>query len=780
MYHKLLCNPKTTMNYLFVIVLVLSVSILLCPIRAQAASETEDNGTRATATAIQLNEQVSGAISSSSDDDWYKFTLTQDGRVNIQFTHQDLTSSSSYWRLYVYDANGSNITGGSEVSFAVTGDGTTYNLPELGLAKGTYYIKITEASYVNTSTYTIKAGFTATSAAEKEPNASRAAATSLTLNTAFRGSIYSSYDDDWYKFTLTQDGRVNIQFTHQDLTSSSSYWRLYVYDTNGDNITGGSEVSFAVTGDGTTYNLPELGLAKGTYYIKITEASYVNTSTYTIKAGFTATSAAEKEPNASRAAATALTLNTAFRGSVYSSYDDDWYKFTLTQDGRVNIQFTHQDLTSSSSYWRLYVYDTNGNNITGGSEVSFAVTGDGTAYNLPELGLAKGTYYIKITEASYVNTSTYTIKASFTATSAAEKEPNASRATATDLTLKTAFRGSIYSSYDEDYYRFDLSKADTVTIRFTHDNLESTSNYWALALYNSEGNTINIGNSSRYNVRGDQTPVVLSVGLSAGTYYMLVDSSSYVNTSTYTLTIDSPANNPVAAGWQHDSNGWWYLRADGTYPKNEWEKIDGKWYHFDTKGYMQTGWQKIGSSWYYLGTSGAMQTGWQKINNQWYYLNSSGVMQTGWQKIGSQWYHFNSSGVMQTSWLKVNNQWYYLNSSGVMQTGWLKVNNQWYYLNSSGVMQTGWQTISGKTYYFKSNGRMAVSEWIDGWWLSADGTWTYKYQASWKKDARGWWYGDSSGWYAKNATYTIDGNQYTFDSYGYLINRSIQLEAENN
>ena len=63
----------------------------------------------------------------------------------------------------------------------------------------------------------------------------------------------------------------------------------------------------------------------------------------------------------------------------------------------------------------------------------------------------------------------------------------------------------------------------------------------------------------------------------------------------------------------------------------------------------------------------------------------------------------------------------------------------------------------------------AANEWWDGWWLGADGTVTYQYKGSWHKDSKGWWYGDTSGWYAKNATYTIDGVAYRFDSNGYVV-----------
>ena len=184
----------------------------------------------------------------------------------------------------------------------------------------------------------------------------------------------------------------------------------------------------------------------------------------------------------------------------------------------------------------------------------------------------------------------------------------------------------------------------------------------------------------------------------------------------------------VPYGWENSSEGWRYVEYNGTMKKNAWLLTGGRWYHFDAQGLMQTGWQKINEKWYYFSASGAMQTGWQKVNGKWYYLNSSGAMQTGWQKV----------------------------------------NGKWYYLNSSGAMQTGWQKINEKWYYFKNSGAMAANEWCGGWWLNANGSWTYPYKASWKTNAKGKWFGDTSGWYAKDCTLMINDVSYTFDANGYM------------
>ena len=85
--------------------------------------------------------------------------------------------------------------------------------------------------------------------------------------------------------------------------------------------------------------------------------------------------------------------------------------------------------------------------------------------------------------------------------------------------------------------------------------------------------------------------------------------------------------------WIQDEKGWWYKRADGSYPKNSWgyEAYNGKsyWYYFLDSGYMATGWMDVNGSKYYLfpnsdGWKGRMLTGWQWIDGNCYYLDSQG------------------------------------------------------------------------------------------------------------------------------------------------------------
>lgn len=154
------------------------------------------------------------------------------------------------------------------------------------------------------------------------------------------------------------------------------------------------------------------------------------------------------------------------------------------------------------------------------------------------------------------------------------------------------------------------------------------------------------------------------------------------------------ATSSVSGTWIKASNGkWWYKHADGSYTKNDWEKIDGKWYYFDADGWMRTGWLRV--------------------NYKWYYLNPTGDMRTGWLNYKEKWYYFLSNGVMNTGWLNRNYIWYYFDdTTGAMVTGWRKINGYWYYFLENGYMNTANLLQDNRFYTFYDTGRILFSQII--------------------------------------------------------------------
>ena len=158
-----------------------------------------------------------------------------------------------------------------------------------------------------------------------------------------------------------------------------------------------------------------------------------------------------------------------------------------------------------------------------------------------------------------------------------------------------------------------------------------------------------------------------------------------------------PGKVKVTGSWLKDNTGWWYRNTDGTYPRNQWQYIDGNWYHFDQNGYMQTGWLQLGNTWYYLKSSGAM------ASNEWvdggvYYVDANGIYIPGktqttgsWQKDNTGWWYRNADGSYPTDkWEEINSKWYHFNTSGYMETGWITTGDLWYHLAESGELTCGY------------------------------------------------------------------------------------------
>ena len=107
-------------------------------------------------------------------------------------------------------------------------------------------------------------------------------------------------------------------------------------------------------------------------------------------------------------------------------------------------------------------------------------------------------------------------------------------------------------------------------------------------------------------------------------------SDSSGSTSAVSTSPSSSPSSSAAGAWVEDSIGWWYRRADGTYPVNQWfrDPADGRYYMFDGRGYMMTGW-----------------IGWE---NRHYYCDPNGspmgAMVTGDVTIDGVAYHFDDTG----------------------------------------------------------------------------------------------------------------------------------------
>ncbi|MBU2428681.1 MAG: pre-peptidase C-terminal domain-containing protein [Gammaproteobacteria bacterium] len=129
-------------------VLLGAVALLLSSnAHACLQQESESNNTEGTAdSGLCSNQQVTGAIGSSSDVDWYSFDTTSTGNITVKLSH----GSSVDFDFYLYRSSGSYILSGQSSSNPETG---TYN----AAAAGKHYVKVSR--YKGTGNYQLTVTF---------------------------------------------------------------------------------------------------------------------------------------------------------------------------------------------------------------------------------------------------------------------------------------------------------------------------------------------------------------------------------------------------------------------------------------------------------------------------------------------------------------------------------------------------------------------------------------------------------------------------------------------
>jgi hypothetical protein len=105
----------------------------------------------------------------------------------------------------------------------------------------------------------------------------------------------------------------------------------------------------------------------------------------------------------------------------------------------------------------------------------------------------------------------------------------------------------------------------------------------------------------------------------------------------------------ATGSWKKNNKGIWYEDTKGWYPRNRWQKIDGKWYYFKSSGYAAV--NEFVQGWW-VGSNGAwndpVHYSWHKSGGKWWY----GVI-GGWYAknktytIDGKTYTFDSHGYLK-------------------------------------------------------------------------------------------------------------------------------------
>ena len=377
---------------------------LVTTFTATSAFEKELNDTKETANTIGVGKALYGSSSQRTegyDHDWFVFELLQDSCVNLSFAHEDLTFPKAGWNIKILSENDEVVC-----DFTSKLTDTLIKTGTIGLKAGIYYIKVENVSTI-ASTYSMVLGVDKAVNHEFELNDTPETAIDLPQNIAMGGSLADrllSLDKDYYRINVTEDGVLDITFSHEALEGDKNGWNIRVLkEENGEYYEIVKKISVWNSKECVIANL---GLEKGEYFIVIDGDSLsYNSASYKLQWVLTPRSDFETEPNGTMLRAKEIEANTFYYGAIISSdmdFDEDYYKFEITEERNVILQLGHEKINDSSLTWIASIVDEDGYEIC-----SVESSLNEGLVNADKVTLPEGTYYVKVETGMYGSEAPY-------------------------------------------------------------------------------------------------------------------------------------------------------------------------------------------------------------------------------------------------------------------------------------------------------------------------------------------------------------------------------------
>lgn len=302
-------------------------------------------------------------------------------------------------------------------------------------------------------------------------------ATSYTVGTSVNGVLAEGKDKrQYYMFTLESSGAIH-------LTGSAymQYIHSYIYDENANKLYDSSDhwnsTSEVIALDKIIY------LTSGTYYFCL-DSDY--TGDYNFILSFESSNETFKEKNggSNNAINTASTVDvqgTQYNAQLAINDEKDFFKINLPDSGKIDFNATFFKMKNVN--WKLYTQ-------SGEQLLSRDEWWNSTTQNITVdegLYLTSGTYYLAVSV--YNSTGKYTFSLNFH--SANETFPESSGGsnnaieTASPLLLENGCQGQLALNDDRDFYSFNLSSDQTITI-----SSEMQIERVYIKLYDAQGNEI--------------------------------------------------------------------------------------------------------------------------------------------------------------------------------------------------------------------------------------------------------------------------------------------------
>lgn len=356
---------------------------------------------------VQVNNDYTDNLNKSGDRDYFRFTLTEPGYLNVDLITTNIYNGNP-WSVTLSQADSNwNLT---SIESMYAGKTPSSAFDGKRLPAGNYCVMVTSWDFTADS-YKLSIRFapendTASLCYEKEYNNNIQQATNIDLNKDYKGNLNNSNDVDFFRFNVLQYGKVTASIRPVQIQNSNTWiFALYSVDSNGSL----SLLQSKYCGSTAFEQLNSMRLPMGSYAIKISYWYYNNTD-YIINAGFTPdtdthTQGYEREYNDTILTANNIITNKDFTGNLNDSSDKDFYHFMLTSPQKITTSVKTL-INHSNAPWIVTLYSVDSSNNL--KRIDSGYMGKDSLTNLKEQSLPAGRYAVSITS-WYFNNSDYTL-----------------------------------------------------------------------------------------------------------------------------------------------------------------------------------------------------------------------------------------------------------------------------------------------------------------------------------------------------------------------------------
>lgn len=293
-------------------------------------------------------------------------------------------------------------------------------------------------------------------------------ATALTLGTPVTMKIYPEDDIDCFRVNIPRGGVLKVVL--RNMPPISIY--MNIVDSEDSELKHVSTMNTSGTDDSVEMHY----LAKAAqYFIKVRSLPTMESKQECSLLAWLDTLDAN-EWNNDTANATTLTLDKVYRATIYPAYDDDFYRLTVDSNQIVRVALDSFS-TKTNFNAEIDLLDFEGTRIS----YKYITSGD---QNTIGYSLKRGTYYFQINDRLDDASSELPYKISVSKDTLDKTEWNDDTAHAFQMALGDTAKATIFPNADVDYFRFEVTQADT--IRFSVDSISSKLPSFRLYLFDEE------------------------------------------------------------------------------------------------------------------------------------------------------------------------------------------------------------------------------------------------------------------------------------------------------